>query len=82
MHSNLKDAAPFIRSNLIKPENIINMKCDLCFCDEFPNCIIPDEKLDDGTNNPLVYFGIYTYQGIFSNYGIIPNGPYLWKLCD
>ena len=45
-------------------------------------CIIPDYKLDDGPNAPLIHFSVYTYQGRCENNGIIPNGPSLCKFCE
>ena len=37
------------------------MKCDLGFCGECLNSIIPDEELDYGPNAPFIYFSVYNY---------------------
>ena len=49
----------------INLKNIINMNCDLGYCDEFTKCIITDEGTDDGLNDELIHFSVYTYQGRF-----------------
>ena len=53
------------------------MECDLGFCDEFPNFIIPDEELDDEPNFQLIRFSVYNYKGRCENNGIITNVPTL-----
>ena len=60
-HSNIKDAAQCITSTSITSKNIIHIKYDLGFCDQCPECIIPDEELYDGPNASLIHFSIYSY---------------------
>ena len=42
LHDNIKYADQYISFTHIKPENIINMKCDLYFCGEYHKYIITD----------------------------------------
>ena len=55
-----KHAAHTITCTPIKPDNIINMKCDLGFCEKFTNYIITDEELDDVPNAQLIHYNVYT----------------------
>ena len=41
LHVTIKDAAQYIYCNIIKPKNIIHIKCALGFCDECPEYNIP-----------------------------------------
>ena len=52
LHATIKDVDQYIYCAHIKPKNIINMKYDLFFFNYFPEYIIPDEELDDGSNAP------------------------------
>ena len=81
LHATVKDADQCILYTPIKPNIIIHMECALGFCNECPKYIIPDEKLDDRSNSPLVHFSVYTYQGRCAKYGIIKHVPTLWKIC-
>ena len=82
LHATIKDVAQCIYWTPIKPNNIIHMNCDLTFFDYFPKCIIPDEELDDGLNDPLIHFSVYTFQVRCLKHGIIPNVPTLCKICE
>ena len=73
----MKDAANSITCTIIKPNNIINIKRALGFCDERNKYIIPDGELDDGPSFPLIHFSVYTYQVRCEKHVIIPNEPYL-----
>ena len=82
MHSTIKDSAQSITCNPIKPKSIIHMECGLGFFDECTMYTIPDKYLDYGKNAPLIHLSVYTYQWICAKHGIIPNGPYLWKIFE
>ena len=56
---------------------MINIKCDLGFCDNFPEYKINDEELYYGPSYPLIHLSVYTYKIICAKHGIIPNGPTL-----
>ena len=75
LHDTIKDVAQCITCIPIKPNDIIHIKCDLFFCDEYPEYIIPNEGLDDGPNASITQFSVYTYQGRCATNGIFPNGP-------
>ena len=61
---------------------MIHIKDDLVFCDECFEYNIPDEELYDGTNSSLIYFNVYSYQGICATHGIILNGPSVCRMCE
>ena len=61
---------------------MIHIKCDLVFCDEFPDYNIPHEELCDGSNSTIIHFSVYTYQYICATHRIIPNGPSVCRLCE
>ena len=82
LHATIKYSDKTITCTNIKPNNIIHMKCNLGFSDKYPKYIIPDKKLYDGPNYPLIHFSVYTYQGRWAKHGTIPNRPSLWKLCE
>ena len=42
LHATIKYLSQRITCITIKPENMINMKCALGFCDEFPDYNIPN----------------------------------------
>ena len=79
LHATIKYSAQCISCNHNKTKNIINMKCDLGFCDECLKYIIPDEELDYGKNTPLILFSVYNYQEWCAKHGIVTNGPTLWN---
>ena len=82
LHAISNDAVKWITSITIKPNNTIHIKCDLVFGDKFPDYSITDEELYDEPNVPLIYFSVYTYQGICATHGIISNVPSVcrvWK---
>ena len=78
LHATVKYAAHCISCTAIKPKNIINMKCALGFCYECSEYILPDEELDDGQNDSLVHFSVYTHQLRCAKHSIIPNIPTLY----
>ena len=82
LHATIKYAAQCITCIHIKPRNMIHIKCDLGFCDECPEYNIIDEEIDDGTNDSIINFSVYTYQGICTTYGIITNGLSVCILCE
>ena len=52
------------------------------FCDECTDYNITDDELDDGPNDSLTRFSVYTYQVRRATHGIIPNGPSVWIICE
>ena len=58
------------------------MNGDLGFCDECSRYIITDEEIYDASNDPLIHFSVYTYQGRCAKHGIIPNGTTLSNPCE
>ena len=74
-----KNVGQCISCTNIKPNNIINTKCYLYFCDECTKHIIPDEELDDGPNTSFINLGVYKHQLICAKHGIIINWPDLCK---
>ena len=81
LHDNIKDAAHCTISLSLTTKNIINIKCALGFCNEFPDYNTPDEELDAGPNYSIIHVSIYNYQGRCATYGVIPNGPSVCILC-
>ena len=82
LHVTIKYAYQCISFTTIKPDNIINTKFDLDFCDECTKFIIPYEELYYVPNNPLLHFSVYTYQRRCAKHGIIPKGTTLCKICE
>ena len=60
---------------------MINTKCDLGFCDEFPGYNITNEELDDRKNASIIHLSVYIYQGICATHGIIPNVKIVFRSC-
>ena len=75
LHSTIKIAAQFMSCTPIKPNNIINMKCTLGFCNEFTEYNIPDEEIQYGPKATLFPLSFYPDQERCAKYGIILNGP-------
>ena len=50
LHATINNEVQCITCIPIKPKNIIQIKCDLYFCDEYHEYNITDEELDDGPN--------------------------------
>ena len=71
LHDTIKDAAQCITYLPIKPNNMININCDLCFCYECPEYNIPNEEQYDVPNASMINFSVYTYHGICTTHGII-----------
>ena len=82
LRATTKYTAQCITRLSIKPNDGININCDVGFCEEFPEYIIPDEELDYGKNASLIHFSVYTHQGIYVTHGIITNGPSLCRICE
>ena len=82
LHDTIKDVAQYIICLPIKPNNMINIKYVLVFCDECTEYNIPNEELDDDPNTSLIHFSVYTYQGRCETHGIIPNGITVCIMCE
>ena len=82
LYATIRDAYQCITCPNIKPNNMVNIKCDLSFCDAFPECNITDEELYDGQNDSLIHFSVYTHQVICVTHGVIKNGPSLCRICE
>ena len=82
LHATIKYAAQCITCIHIKPRNIIHIKCDVGFCYECPEYNIIAEEIDDGPNDSIINFSVYTYKGRCTTHGIIKNGLSLCILCE
>ena len=78
----IKDATNCITCLPITPKNMIHIKCDLGFGDECTEYNIPDEEIDDGPDDSIIHFSVYTYQGICATYGIITNELSVCRSCE
>ena len=54
LHATIKYSSWCITCLPTKPEYIIHIKCDICFCGEFPEYNSTDEELDDGPNSSII----------------------------
>ena len=73
LHATIKDTSQCITCIDIKPNNMVHVRFDLSFCDEFPEYNVPSEELDDVPNASIIHFSVYTYQGRCETRGIVPN---------
>ena len=69
LHNTIKNAAQCITCLPIKPNNIINIKCDLFF-DNSPEYNITDKELDYEPNASIMHLSVYTYQRICATHGL------------
>ena len=82
LHATIKYADNCITCILIKPNNIIHIKCASGFCDEYTDYNITNEGLDDEPKASIFHFSEYTYQGRCATHGIIPNRPSVLRSCE
>ena len=82
LHATIKDSAQGTTCYIIKTNNTIHIKCDLGCCDECPEYNITNEEIDDGPNNSIISFSVYTYQGGCAKHGITPNVPSVCRLFE
>ena len=61
---------------------MINIKCDLGFCDEWTEYNITNEELEDEPNSSLMYFSVHNYQGRCETHGITTNITSVCRICE